>query len=405
VKKIDAQRILLYILLFGTMIMFGLVDNIRGVSFPLIRNEFDVPFEWQGLMVSALSLAVVISNIITGILLKRFGAKPATLVGCLGICIGLVLVFFMPGFFSVALALFVVSFGFGFLDIGINALASQVFVVKAALMMNLLHSFFGIGSIMGPQVARLAVGGEGLGWRYAYIFLLPLLLLLFAIALIARFPKDGSKASAGGNSPDVPDDPVKRKNFFDALKMPMVWLIALTLGVATVIESNTPNWGLLYFQDVYGIDPAVEGATFLSAFFLLFTVSRLVCGSLVERLGYVRSLIGVAVLTFAVLVAGFLLGTRGIFVLPALGFLVALFWPTMMAVAIVSFGRDAPVCAGAIIAIAGIVNSAAQFLVGLTNRAIGPAWGYRSTLVYTVILIFVLLALYKNLKRHNIKNI
>jgi len=62
-------------------------------------------------------------------------------------------------------------------------------------------------------------------------------------------------------------------------------------------------------------------------------------------------------------------------------------------------------CAGTAIAIAGVVNSAAQFLVGLTNRALGPAWGYRSTLVYTVILIFALLLLYKNLRRRNVRKI
>jgi len=420
VKEIKLRRVLLYILLFGTMLMFGLVENIRGVSLPLIRDEFDVPFERQGLMVSMLSFAFVVSNIIAGIFLGRFGIKPSILAGFSSICLGVVLVFFMPGFFSITLALFTVFAGFGFLDIGMNALASRAFVTKAALLMNLLHSFYGIGAIIGPQVAGFVVKNTEFDWRSVYLFSLPLVLLTFALAIFARipgserlsgnerfsrsrgFPKGGTQAGMeNGNT----GNKTEHKSFFDALRTPMVWMLAITLGIALVIEANTPNWGPLYFQDVYGLDPATEGAAFLSTFFVLFTLSRLICGPFVERIGYVRSLLGVAVLTLVVFAVGFSMGARGIFVLPILGFLVGLFWPTMMAVAIVSFGRDAPVYASAMIAIAGLVNTVVQFMVGLTNRFIGPAWGYRSTLVYTVLLIFVLLLLYRNLKRRKIGKI
>jgi len=401
VKRPGVRRILLFVLLFGTMLMFGLIENIRGVSFPLIRDEFDLPFERQGLMVSLLSFAYVVSNVIAGIFLGRFGIKPAAFAGYSAILLGLVLVFFMPGFFPVTFALFAVFGGFGFLDVGMNALASKVFVTKAALLMNLLHSFYGIGAIIAPGVAGFIVRNTEHGWRSVYLFSLPLVLAIVVLATVVRFP--GS--AGGGTEGDGPENDGERKSFFDALKTPMVWLLAVTLGLALVIEAITPNWGPLYFYDVHGLDPAAEGAAFLSSFFLLFTVARLVCGPLVEKIGYVRSLLGVAVLTFAVFAVGFSAGARGIFVLPALGFLVALFWPTLMAVAIVSFGRDAPVFAGATIAVAGIVNTAVQFVVGVTNRVIGPAWGYRSGLVYTVLLIFVLLLLYKNLRRKNVRNI
>jgi len=404
VKK--TQRILLFVLLFGTMLMFGMVENIRGVSFPLIRDEFNVPFERQGLMVSILSFAFVVSNIIAGIFLGRFGIKPSAFAGYSVICLGLILVPFMPGFFPITLALFAVFAGFGFLDIGMNALASKVFVTKAALLMNLLHSFYGIGAVISPSVAGFIVRNTEFGWRSVYLFSLPLVLLLIVLAAFARFPRDGREAGAGGTEvSDTTKGVTEHKSFFDALKTPMVWLLALSLGIAVVIETNTPNWGPLYFHDVYGFDPTIEGAAFLSTFFLLFTLGRLLCGPFVEKIGYVRSLLGVSLITLVVFALGFSLGARGIFVLPVLGFLVALFWPTLMAVAIVSFGRDAPIYASAMIAIAGIINTTMQFVVGLINRVIGPAWGYRSSMVYTVLLIFVLLVLYKNLKRRKVEKI
>jgi fucose permease len=101
----------------------------------------------------------------------------------------------------------------------------------------------------------------------------------------------------------------------------------------------------------------------------------------------------------AIFAAGFFLGKNGIYVLPALGFFIALLWPTIMAVAIVLFGKDAPVYSSAMIAIGGLINALVQFLVGLTNR-INPAWGYRSSLVYTVFLIAALVLLHRKFMRH-----
>ena len=133
------QRILLFVLLFGTMLIFGLIENIKGVSFPLIQEEFNVTWEQQGLLVSLLSMAYVGFSILAGIFLGRFGIKPAFMFGFAALSAGLFSVFFMPGFFWTGSALFAVFAGFGFFEVGINALASRIFVKKAALLMSLLH--------------------------------------------------------------------------------------------------------------------------------------------------------------------------------------------------------------------------------------------------------------------------
>jgi len=406
VKRERLQRILLFVLLFGSMLILGLVENIKAVSFPLIRDEFAVPFRRQGLMVSLLSCAYFVFNIVAGIWIGRSGARPPSIAGYAVICLGLLLVPVMPGFFWIGVALFIIFSGFGFLDIGMNALASRVFVTKAALLMNLLHSSYGIGSMAGPFLAGLLVGGSGFDWRHAYLFSLPPVLLLFALMFFVRFSESGRLSQAGELQPAAPatdsDVPATKarsgKSFLDALRMPLVWLLATALGLGIVLEATSSNWGPLYFRDIHGLDPATDGAAFLSTFFLLFTVSRLLCGPFLERLGYVRSLIAISFLIIAVYLVGFALGARGILVLPALGFFVALYWPTLMAVAIVSFGRDAPVCIGAMIAIAGLINAVMQFVVGLVNSALGPAWGYRSSLVYAVLMILVLTILYRKLR-------
>ena len=396
-KKI--QRILLFFLLFGTMLIFGLIENIKGVSYPLIKLEFSASFEQLGLMVSILSAAYVSFSIIAGIFLGRFGIKPSFLFGYAALSLSLITVFFAPGFSSTAATLFLAFAGFGFFEVGVNALASRVFITRTALLMNLLHSFYGIGAIIGPKAAGIIVNSENLGWRYVYIFMLPLALILFIPALFTRFP-ESSAGISGESSSSHNNDNEKRKSFFDALKSPAVWLFSVTLGLAVIIEMNSANWGPMYFHDVYGIDPSTSGATFLSAFFLVFTVSRLICGPLVEKIGYMRTLLGISIIVLFIFCAGFIIGQRGIFILPALGFFIALLWPTLMAVAIHSFGKDAPVFSSAMIAIGGLINAIVQYLIGMTNKIFGPAWGYRSTLVYNVLLIIALVLLNRLIRKY-----
>jgi len=392
VKKF--QKILLFVLLFGTMLIFGLIENIKGVSYPLIKMDFQATDVQQGIMVSMLSMAYVSFSIIAGIFLSKFGIKPSYLFGYSTLCIGLFAVFFMPGFFSTSAALFLIFAGFGFFEIGTNALASRIFVTKTALLMNLLHAFYGIGAMLGPKAASMIISIPKFNWRYVYLLSLPLALIFFIPSVFTRFPEN--TISAG----DKTKSDTGHKSFFDALKSPMVWLMAITLGLAIIVEMNNSNWGPLYFWEVFNKNPETEGAAFVSSFFLIFTISRLVSGPFVEKIGYTRTLMGVSFLTIIVFIVGFSIGENGIRLLPANGFFIALLWPTIMAVAVVIFGKDAPVFASAMIAIGGLLNAGVQFIIGLTNKIFGPQWGYRSSILYTVLLLMAVILLHRKFREY-----
>jgi len=128
VKKL--QNILLFFILFGAMFIFGMVDNIKGVSLPLIKMGFNATDLQQGFMVSMLSMSYVVFCIVAGIFLSRFGLKPSFLAGLSTVILGLAAIFYMPDFYSTAAALFIIFAGFGFIEIGINALAAKVFLQK-----------------------------------------------------------------------------------------------------------------------------------------------------------------------------------------------------------------------------------------------------------------------------------
>jgi fucose permease len=173
----------------------------------------------------------------------------------------------------------------------------------------------------------------------------------------------------------------------------MTWTFAISLGLMVVVEMSFTNWGGIYFQDVYGLDPKTAGAAFISTFFILFSISRLLSGFVIEKLGYIQSLIGAGICIILILILGFSLGARGVLVLPLAGFFVGIFWPTHMAVAMGYFGKNAPVVTSAMIVISGLLNTLAQYLIGIFSRVAGAAWGYRSSLAYAVVLLGMLIFL------------
>ena len=189
--------------------------------------------------------------------------------------------------------------------------------------------------------------------------------------------------------------------FFDALRSPLVWVFAVTLGFMEVVEFGAANWGALHLQDVYQLDPRTAGASLVSAFYILFTLSRLLSGLAIEKIGYIRSLCLAAICTIAVFLAGFGLARSGIWILPLTGLFIGIMWPTMMAVAMGAFGADAPIVTSAIIVVSGAINGVMQLVIGFTNEIVGEAWGYRSCLLYAVVVLLCLGQLSRRLSQRD----
>jgi fucose permease len=390
---IKSKPLLLYFILFGTMFIFGFIGNIKGVSYPLIKAEFGISYEQQGMMVSLHTLSYMLFCLIGGILIGSLGVKKTFIAGFIYIFAGLGTLIFMPGFWHVTASLLAVFACFGLFEVSSNALAAQLFTSRAALLMSLMHFFYGAGSSLGPRVA--GVLAAIMNWRYVYLLSVPLVLLFFIASLLARFPGEAQAQGSGSESTQK----TKNVSFLTALKTPMVWFFAVALGLMVTVETSSENWSGLYFQDVYNLDPKTSGAAFISNFFILFTVSRLLSGFVIEKAGYLRSLfvaVSAAVLTYII---GFVFGARGLYILPVLGFFVAVFWPTILAVAMVYFGQDAPVMTSAVIVIASALNSGLQYLIGFTNSLAGPAWGYRSCIIYAILIIVSLVVLARRMRR------
>ena len=75
-----SMHIALLVILYFTAFLFGLVENIKGVSLPLIKNEFGVSRPTGGLVSLAWS-GYVAFCLVASLFLQRFGVKRSVLAG------------------------------------------------------------------------------------------------------------------------------------------------------------------------------------------------------------------------------------------------------------------------------------------------------------------------------------
>ena len=297
--------------------------------------------------------------------------------------LGCMITSFVSHFVTVILASMVVWMGFGFFEVGDNVIATLLFTENSAVYLNLMHFFYGLGAITGPQIASGFVNWLNDGYQGVYKGLSVIVVVLFVILIFTPFstlkkvntPTDSE--SSGGSICSI-------------FKRPYVWLCAITLGFMEVIEFGASNWGALYYRDVYGFDVTKEGALFVSMFYILFTASRLLSGFLIEKIGCFVSLFSSLVIVIVIYVVGFLCGPHGRWVIPFTGWFIGIMFPTYMCLLMQIFGAESSRISSIVIFLSGATNGLVQLLIGYINEYIGNEWGFRCNVIYTLIPFILL---------------
>lgn len=391
----------LFAIIYVSMLLFGIVETVKSVVLPAIKLEFGTSYIDTGTLVSFGWLGYVLLCFVVTLIIARVGIKKSILAGYVLILGGSLLVLFTMAYYQVMLSLFLVSASFGFFEVGNNALAMQIFKRRTALLMSLMHFFYGLGAVIGPPVAAgilatpaMQALGQG-AWRMVYgVLAVPVIAITVLVAL-TRFKLQGPPAGpdAGHGAPVGDIDRIDgRHTFLSVLKMPVTWIFIASLGLMEVVEFGAANWSPFYLREAFGFPPETGGAVFVSSFYVAFTVSRLLGGPLIERAGYHRSLVGSLVATIALYVLGFSLGAAGIWFLVLTGVFVAQFWILLLSIAERRFGIDAAMVTSVIITMSGLVNGVFQVVIGITSELAGPAWGYGSCLFYAIVVLALVIA-------------
>lgn len=382
----------LVIIIYTCLIAMGVAENVRSVSFPIMKEHFEASYDEYGFFSSCISVAYILFCLLASFTAEKISYQYILFMGYIFIIAGSFAVQLAKSFFVAGACMFLIWMGFGFFEIGSNATSTIVFTENQGTMMSLFHFFFGLGAIIGPNVARLSLKYMQNGFYSIYLCIAIVILILFIFTLFLPFKLP--------TMPDNKDEAKPSMTVVQALKTPSVWLCALTMGCGNVIEASGASWAPLYLVDVLGLDVNTDVPNFTTLLYFIFTISRLVSGPFIDKLGYYCSLYISFGAVFLLLLIGFCVGKHGTWLFALCGFFYSANWPIFICVIMGYFKKDAPTVSSVVIVLQGIVTLPTSYLLGLMNEYLGKQWAYRMTLVFCALAIVLLTGVYFSQKKY-----
>lgn len=304
------NALVLLVIIYFAYISLGLPDTVLGIAWPFMSSDFGKPLEAVGFLTIFTTICTVVSSILSGHVLARFGTGRVTFVSCLMTACGLIGYSLAPSMAWLFVFLPLLGFGAGGIDCGLNIYVASHY---SSRHMTWLHSCWGIGATLGPMIMT-AYLASSLSWRYGYRTIggIQLTLAVGLFASIGLWDKvresraaesagrDGERAGrdderagrdseragreAAGVAPNAvtaEDSDVRgshrRRN--SAMRLQIAFF-----ALYTACEFLVGVWAFSLLVKARGVSPGAAGV-WVSFFYAALTGGRIASGFVVDRLG------------------------------------------------------------------------------------------------------------------------
>ncbi len=358
----------------GMFFVNGAVIGTWVAQIPWTQERFDLSKSALGIVLVAMSIAVIVASPIAGQLIVKHGSRRMTLAGGIAAALAVNLVVLAPHPLVLAPCLLVLGACNATMDMSMNAHGVDVEQELGRPIMSSLHAGWSFGGVAGAGLAAALVA---LGAHPRVTVAIASLLLLGLVLYFNTRLGEGS-AAEGEETPRF------------SLPSRGVMLLAILCLLTMVTEGAMGDWGGIYLRGDLGASAAIAAVTF-SVFSAGMTTGRIVGDWVTGRLGPVRTLQAGALLTGVSLGAALLIGMpiAALIGLFAVGLGVANGVPLMFSAA----GRQPGTAAGPAIA---AVSSMGSFgfligppIIGVLADAVSLPWAL-TTLILAAAVVFAL---------------
>ncbi len=279
--KSNPGLLLLLIGYFG-FVVIGLPGGTLNVAWEYIERTFERSLSDVGVLLLVATVSAPIVSFLSVPLIARLGAGRFLLIGSVLMGIGLLGFTQAPVWALLILANVFVGMGTAMIDIGTNVFVT---VHYNARYLNWLHACFGIGQTLGPALTTVLVITMDQSWRWVYA---AIAFSAFTLALMLFSTRKRWRAASGAIQ-DAEDAEGQKASASETLRVPMAWLGMALFFLYAGVELGTPQLGNSLFVDARGIAPETAGF-WISAYWFIFTVGRVVFGVVVAHVDNVRLL-------------------------------------------------------------------------------------------------------------------
>ena len=240
---------------------------------PTLTERLDLGPGQVGLALMALAAGALVAFPITGRLVDTRSSAFTVLFFALVMLVSLPVVGVAPHLLGLIVALFVLGFGNGGMDVSMNAQGIQVERFAGRSIINSLHGCFSLGAFTG---AAIGAGVAQLEVPPLVHFVAVSVLGLAALWWIQRWL-----------IPDAKDSRQRDAAAAFALPPRSLWLLGALALCTLVSEGAMADWSGLYLRDVLETSSGVAALGF-AAFSMAMLVGRFTGDALVRRFGAPR---------------------------------------------------------------------------------------------------------------------
>ena len=272
------MTITLLIIIYLAFISLGLPDSLLGTAWPVMQQELGAPLETAGVISMIISVGTILSSLISGRLLKRYGTGNVTFVSVLMTAIALLGFFLAPSVPWLIIWAIPLGLGAGAIDTGLN---DYVALNYEAHHMSWLHSFWGIGATLGPIIMSQFIM-ESNAWRSGY-FSIAMIQFALAVILFLTLPlwKKVNNQDASQLNDAVEAEAISAQ-VVNPLRIRGVVFALLTFLFYTGIELGVGLWGSSFLVEIKGLNPATA-ARWISFYYAGITIGRFLTGFITFR--------------------------------------------------------------------------------------------------------------------------
>lgn len=277
---------LFLIVIYAAFISLGLPDSLLGVGWPLMHLDYNVPESYAGLVSMIISGGTIVSSLLSGRILKRFGVGRVTVVSVLMTAGALLGFSAASSFIWLMILALPLGLGAGAIDSGLNDYVAKHY---KSHHMSWLHSFWGVGAMSSPLVMSYFISNNET-WRNGYLTVAIVQLLLVVVLFLTlplwdkvakNTPLRGAVAESEAH-PVATDTSSPNKGLFAPLGLPGIKKILLVFLLYCAVESTMGLWGSSFLVNTKGLDAAVA-AQWVSLYYGCITFGRFISGFLTMR--------------------------------------------------------------------------------------------------------------------------
>ncbi|MGB3102400.1 MAG: MFS transporter [Psychrobacillus psychrotolerans] len=269
----------LLIIIYLAFISLGLPDSLLGAAWPVMQGDLGAPLETAGLLFMTIACGTIISSLISGRILKRYGTGKVTFVSVLMTAVALLGFHFAPSIVWLMVCAVPLGLGAGAVDTGLN---DYVAVNYKARHMSWLHCFWGVGATLGPIImAQFISGDSSSSWRNGYFLIaaiqFALVIILFFTLPLWKKVKVKRNDRLLEESDELKDVINEKETNTKPLQTKGVKWALTTFFFYCGVEATVGLWGSSFLVNIKGISVATA-AGWISFYYAGITVGRLITG-------------------------------------------------------------------------------------------------------------------------------